>query len=76
LQSWNILSRILGVYLAFHQGKIVNTRDLIAAAKNTKIDEQKIAALQERIRTAEKKFEAQARDRSVNKEFLSRTYSL
>lgn len=54
----------------------MNTRDLIAAAKNTKIDEQKIAALQERIRTAEKKFEAQARDRSVNKEFLSRTYSL
>jgi len=49
---------------------------LVAAVANTVVDEQKIKSFECRIKEADKKFERDAQQRMVKKDFLSHAYSL
>lgn len=51
-------------------------KELIAAARATRVDEKKIAELRERLQRAEEKFRKEAKRKAVTQEFLDRTYTL
>lgn len=71
-----VSAQILAALFRPPKGAAMNIRDMIASAKSTVVDEKKAAELRTRLEAAEKKFEAESKAKAVNKEFLSRTYSL
>jgi len=54
----------------------MSIEELIAAAAGSVIDDSKLDQLQERLKAAEQKFEEEAKSKFVDREFLSRAYSL
>jgi len=54
----------------------MNITEQIAKAKAAEVNQEKLEALQQKIKLAEKQFEERARAQEVTKEFLARTYSL
>ena len=57
-------------------GLIMSIEELIAKAASSIINDSKLDELQDRLKAAEKKFEEEAKSKSVNRDFLSRAYSL
>ncbi len=54
----------------------MSINDLINAAKKMVISDEHIQSVEKRLKENEQALEAQAKNQAVNKEFLSRTYSL
>lgn len=54
----------------------MSIEELIAEAAGSVIDDSKLDQLQERLKAAEEKFEQEAKSKLVDRDFLSRAYSL
>lgn len=50
--------------------------ELLEAAERIVITEKDVAALNERLQEADKKFEAEARARAIDQEWLNRQYTI
>lgn len=64
------------LFNVFLYGLIMSIEELIAKAASSIINDSKLDELQDRLKAAEEKFEEEAKSKSVNRDFLSRAYSL
>lgn len=64
------------LFNVFLYGLIMSIEELIAKAASSIIDDSKLDELQDRLKAAEEKFEEEAKSKSVDRDFLSRAYSL